>query len=184
MDEICDTKFGKTVFSYSQEQPLYEKIREERPDIVWVNGFDNDIEKQYLSDPSENKLLILDDQMETLCNDLNFQTFFTKKSHHMNISVIFMVQNVYYRSKCMCTINLNTTSYALFKSPRDMSQVHTLARQLYPGNSNYVIESYKEATKIPFGYLLLDIDPRTPDAYRLRTRILPGEEMIIYRERS
>ena len=181
---MVDTEFDTVIFSYSQEQPIYEEIKKCDENIVWVEGFDQDIESRYLTNVDENKLVVFDDQMETLCNDFNFQTFFTRKSHHMNISIIFLVQNLYFKSKCMRTINLNTTAYALFKSPRDTSQVYTLARQLYPGISRFMIDSYKDASSKSFGYLFIDIDPRTRDFLRLRTSIFPEEHLIIYKERE
>lgn len=181
--KMVDVGFDKIIFSYSQEQELYDQIKENNPDIIWVEGYDRNTDETYLSDKSQNKLIVFDDQMETLSNNLDFQTFFTKKSHHLNISVIFLVQNIYYKSKYMRTINLNTTAYAIFKSPRDMSQVYLLSRQLYPGSSHFMIDSYKDATSHPFGYLIVDIDPRTLDKFRLRSSILPDDTLVVYRER-
>ena len=181
--DLVDEEFDTKIFSYSQEQPLYNEIKQENPDITWVEGYDTGMDDLYLSDSTKKKLVVFDDQMESLTNNLDFQNFFTKKSHHMNISVIFLVQNIYYKSKYMRTINLNTTVYAIFKSPRDMSQVHLLSRQLYPGTSRYMIDSYKDATGDSFGYLIVDIDPRTPDKFRLRTKIFPEEVAVVYRER-
>ena len=181
--DMVDKEMDIIVFSYSQEQPLYDKIKENNPEIVWVEGYDAGMDETYLSDNTKNKLVVFDDQMESLTNNLDFQNFFTKKSHHMNISVIFLVQNIFYKSKYMRTINLNTTVYAIFRSPRDMNQVQLLARQLYPGNTRYMIDSYKDATSQPFGYLIVDIDPRTLDKFRLRTKIFPEDTTVIYREK-
>ena len=181
--EMVDEDFDMILFSYSQEQPLYEEIKQETPGITWVEGYDTGMDDMYLSDSTQKKLVVFDDQMESLTNNFDFQNFFTKKSHHMNISVIFLVQNIYYKSKCMRTINLNTTVYAIFKSPRDMSQVYLLSRQLYPGMAKYMVESYKDATRNSFGYLIVDIDPRTLDNLRLRTNIFPGDTLVVYRQK-
>ena len=180
LHHVVKGEFNNIVFSYAQEQPLYDEIRLENPGINWVEGFNMGVEKEFLSDISSNDLIIFDDQMDSLCNDLNFETFFTKKSHHMNISVIFLTQNIYYKSKCMRTINLNTTCYIIFKSPRDMSQIYTLSRQLFPGMTKYLVDSYKDIVKSPFGYMVIDIDPRTFDNLRVRTNIFPEETMTIY----
>uniref|UniRef100_K1QP85 Uncharacterized protein n=1 Tax=Magallana gigas TaxID=29159 RepID=K1QP85_MAGGI len=44
----------------------------------------------------------------------------------------------------------------------------------------YFKEAYDKATSIPFGYLVVDMSPGTEDKYRLRTRILPNEDTIVY----
>jgi len=71
----------------------------------------------------------------------------------------------------MRTISLNTHYLFLFKNPRDSQQITTLARQMYPGKSQYLIESYQDATKKPYGYLCIDLKAETPDFLRLRTLI-------------
>jgi hypothetical protein len=73
-------------------------------------------------------------------------------------------------------MNLNTHYLVLFKSPRDASQVATLARQMYPGKSRFVLEAFGDATKKPYGYLFVDLKPDTDDAYRIRTNIFPDDE--------
>ena len=73
-------------------------------------------------------------------------------------------------------MNLNTHYIVLFKNPRDAGQVATLARQMYPGKSKFVIESYEDATKEPYGYLLIDLRPETDERYRIRTKIFPDDE--------
>ena len=45
---------------------------------------------------------------------------------------------------------------------------------MFPGQTKYFIESYNDATSKPFGYLLIDYKPETPDFLRLRTDILSG----------
>lgn len=66
------------------------------------------------------------------------------------------------------------------KNARDASQISMLSRQLYPGCSGLLLEAYRDATKEPFGYLVVDTSPRGEDKYRLRTNIFPGEALIVY----
>lgn len=49
----------------------------------------------------------------------------------------------------------------LFKNPRDSSQVTHLARQMYPGRFKFVQVSLKDATAVPYGYLLIDLKQDT-----------------------
>jgi hypothetical protein len=68
----------------------------------------------------------------------------------------------------------------VFKNARDASQMQTLGKQLYPGNGGILTESYSDATKPLYGYLVIDSSPHVDDRYRLRTNVFPGEDMIVY----
>lgn len=68
----------------------------------------------------------------------------------------------------------------LFKNPRDKLQVVMLARQMYPGNSKFFMESFQDATTKPYGYLLVDLCATTPEAYRLRTGLFPPDWPVVY----
>jgi hypothetical protein len=68
----------------------------------------------------------------------------------------------------------------IFKSPRDQTVISTLARQMYPGNGQYLIEAYKDATNKPYTYLLIDLHPQTDDKYRLRAKNFPDEFQVVY----
>ena len=64
----------------------------------------------------------------------------------------------------------------LFKNPRDKLQFLTLAKQMYPCQTDFFLNQYEEAVKRPFGYLLIDLKTTTQDNCRLRTNVLPSEE--------
>ena len=87
---------------------------------------------------------------------------------------------MYCQGKHSRTINLNTHILVLMKNPRDLSQIQCLARQAFMGKSKFLLEAFKDATSQPYGYLILDFSPTGPDAYRVRTRVFPGEDTIIY----
>jgi hypothetical protein len=116
-------------------------------------------------------LLIIDDLMnetgQNVCNP------FTKLSHHRSVSVVFITQNLYHRNEFVRTMNLNTHYIVLFKNPRDAKQVNTIVGQMYPGKSKLVVEAFKNATKNPYGYLLIDLKPETDKRYRIRTKYFP-----------
>jgi hypothetical protein len=58
---------------------------------------------------------------------------FTKGSHHRNLSIIYIVQNIFHQGKEMRNISLNAHYIVLFKTPRDKQQIYMLARQINPG---------------------------------------------------
>ena len=63
----------------------------------------------------------------------------------------------------------------VFKNPRDVSQMTTLAKQMYPGRVKFVQEAFADATTAPYGYILVDLKQDTPEDLRLRKSILPDD---------
>ena len=156
----------KIVYCYGEFQPVYAdfpevEFHEGLPDVSQFDGRKRD-------------LLIVDDLMNEA--DQNVCDLFTKLSHHRNVSVVFISQNLFHKNKNIRTMNLNTHYIILFKNPRDAGQVATLARQMYPRKSKFVVEAYEDATKEPYGYLLIDLKPDTDEKYRIRTKIFPDDE--------
>ena len=80
----------------------------------------------------------------------------------------------------MRTVSLNSHYIILFKNPRDRLQISTLARQMYPGQSQFLIEAFQDATKEAYGYLVIDLKPTTADKLRIRTGILPTDQQLVY----
>jgi hypothetical protein len=62
------------------------------------------------------------------------------------------------------------------KNPSDQLQAQTLARQIFPTNKRFFTESHRDACSEPYGYLLVDMEPTTPDTVRLRACIFPDDE--------
>ena len=54
-------------------------------------------------------------------------------------------------------------------------QLRHLSKQMYPGRVNFVREAFKDATNVPYAYLLVDLKQDTPEDVRLRTTILPDD---------
>lgn len=144
----------KILWCYGQMQAAYSNpIRDTHVD--YYEGFPG---KEELLTIRPN-LIIIDDLMAELSGEKEMANLFTKFSHHMNIDVVFIVQNVFHHGKEMRTISLNTHYFILLKNPRDRRQVMCLADQCFTGNREYVMAAYNDATSVPFGYLLLDLKP-------------------------
>ena len=105
--------------------------------------------------------------------DKGIADIFTKVSHHWNLSVINIVQNIFHQGRGTRNIRLNALYIVLFKSPRDKQHISVLARQVNPAHVEEFMKSYEEATKRPHGYLMLDLKPTTHDQHRLKSNVLP-----------
>ena len=54
----------------------------------------------------------------------------------------------------------------------------TLARQMYPGQSEKMMKMFEKATKKPYGYLLVDLKPFTPENDRLKSQVLWADQHL------
>ena len=160
----------KIIYYFTEYQSIFDRY----PHVTFRQGVPKSDEIEDMHDA----LVILDDMMTEA--DQKILNIFTRGSHHREISVIFMVQNFFNKNKHMRTISLNAQYIVLFKNPRDNSQFAHLARQLYPHNFRYAVDSYINATKDAFGYLLIDLRNEQDEELRLRTHIFPGEQQIVY----
>ena len=104
-----------------------------------------------------NMILVIDDLMQQAKSSNIVSDIFTKYSHHNNISCICLMQNLFPRGSEMRNISLNANYIVLMKNSRDRAQIKHLARQMYPGRSECLTAAYEDATKEPFGYLLLGL---------------------------
>jgi hypothetical protein len=170
MDKMIYPQVSKVMYCYGEYQSLFAKY----PNVEFNEGLP-DISR---FDGREPTLLIIDDLMNE--TDQSVANIFTKISHHRNVSVIYVTQNLFPKNKHARTISLNAHYFVLFKNPRDAGQFATLARQMYPSGAQFAVEAFKDATSVPFGYLLVDLKPDTDERYRLRTNIFPGEYTHVY----
>jgi hypothetical protein len=157
------------LWCYGQYQALYQKQISERVKTEYFDG----IPPNSILESVRPDIIVCDDLMSETGNGTDVADFFTKKSHHLNISIFFIVQNLFYYGKTMRTISLNAQYILLLKSVRDKQQIASLGRQLFPKKSSFFLDIYNDATLNPYGYLLIDLHPKTPDQLRLRTRLLP-----------
>ena len=130
------------------------------------------IEKQ--EPDGQPTLYIYDDLMKDATRNADICEMYTEGSHHCNLSVICLLQNVYHWGKENRTMNINTQYIVLFKNPCDQQQVAHLARQMYLNNWQLFLDAYQSATKEPYGYLLVDLKQDTADDARLKTKVIKG----------
>jgi len=145
------------------------------PDI----DFYTSIPKEFSGNENKPTLIVLDDLMLDSANKQVCELF-TKGSHHRNLSIILLTQNVFHQGKFSRDISLNCKYLVLFKNPRDKSQIFPLARQLYPENIKGFLRVYNESTSKPHGYIVLDLTQDINDLFRIRTNIFSKEYCICF----
>jgi len=138
------------------------------------------VPQNFGNDDGRPCLIILDDLLnEVYSKDVCY--IFTKGTHHRNISVILITQNLFHQGRFCRDISLNAKYYVALKNVRDKSQFQYWARQVHPEDSESLYNSYLEATERPHGYLILDFAQDTYDRLRYRSNVFPDEyPPIIY----
>lgn len=169
--ELMTVPPSEIIWCYSELQPAYAELKQLLPGIRFVEGLPDLVRLK--ADKIRPKLIVFDDMMSVFEKNPALETLFVKGCHHWNLSCIHIVQNLY--CKGLRTARVNANYLVLFKNPSDKLQVANLARQLYPGRTQYFIEAYEIATSQPFTYLLLDVSQTCDDKLRLRTNIFPDD---------
>ena len=110
---MIDPAPERVTWYYGEWQSVYENL--DIPDLHIQEGLLSSF------DADKRNVVVLDDLMAETDGRVTDQ--FTKKSHHSNTSVIYLVQNLFSRNKESRTNSLNLVVY---KNPRDASQITKL----------------------------------------------------------
>ena len=162
------------LWCFGAYQDAYDRLSNDVPNIRFVEGFPEDLLSSL--DRTKRNLVVIDDLMSESGNNKKITELFTKGSHHSNLSVILVLQNLFYRGKEMRTISLNAHYMVLFKKKtRDASQINHLARQMYLSKSKFMVEAYRDATNSAYSHLFVDLKPDTDEQLRLRSNMFQSE---------
>lgn len=173
---LIDPIPNNIIFCYKAWQPSYDIIKAEVDGIQFIEGI---LDMELIS-IQKNNLVIFDDLMKECINNEEVMNLFTVGCHHKNTSVFFLTQNIFSKGKYSRDISLNSNYMIIFKNPRDQQQLQILARQMFPNNAKFLLESFQDATQIPYGYIFLDLKQSTEQRNRIQTGILPYQQRIFY----
>jgi len=169
---------GKVFFFYNTWQQSYDRIKNFVSNIEFFQGSPTVEQFENLASPYMTvggSLFIIDDGLNQATKDL--EEIFTTKSHHCYASVILVTQNLF--AKDFRTLSINSQYFFLMKNPRDMSQISTFGRQMFPKNGKFIEDCYKKATEFEYSYLLLDFHQTTNQNLRVRSNLFPPNTPII-----
>lgn len=169
-------------YVYNEWQPDYELLQKNAKNIYFIKGGAFEIlENLYNSlDPMFKNLLIIDDQMDSVGQSEILSKIFTQGSHHRNLSVIYLVQNMFAKGAAHRTASLNSQYIIIFKNPRDKGQIRILAKQLFPEKSKFLVDVFEQATKKPHSFLMLDLRQDTPEEIRVQSKVHPNKTAIVW----
>ena len=170
-NDMFDIKPDKVFYCYG----VYQKKFESMPAINFVQGLPESFDDFA---GTNHNAVIIDDLQDDVAQSKAVEQLFTRDSHHKNVSVIYINQNLFYQGKHSRTIALNTHYTVLFRNPRANSQLRVLRSQT---GLKCIEQAYDDVmANDQFGYLIIDLSPFSRNKYKLSTRIFPGEDLIIY----
>ena len=145
--------FDKIIYCYPDyldEPPMiFDQIVENRPGTCDLH---------YFSTIPQNSLIIYDDLMSECGKSDDVMKLFSVIARKRNLSVIFIVQNIYDSNKQFRNIRLNATGFLLFNFYADKDVNKRLLRDLNV-QSRVPKHLMDQIYSRPFSYIYVDIHP-------------------------
>lgn len=178
----------KIIWFYKRWQPAYDEMQKTIPIIE----FEDSLPAEDFSTLAPVKtggegyfhwIIVLDDLMSAATSSDTILSLFTEGSHHLNASIFFITQNMFYQAKHTRSISLNCQTFILWRSPRSALQVRLLAREMYCNKKKYecFLNIYDVITSQDLrNPMILDLNPRRDERKRILSHILPGQQCNAY----
>ena len=173
-DRLIDNEFDYVLYFYGERFPHDKELA--KHNIQFYQGLPESFDS--FINPSKRGLAIFDDLMSECGNNKLITEFFTKRSHHENVSIIFITQNLFQEGKERKTFAKNATYLCIFNSPLDQTIAYILARKLMPKNQRCFVDIFVHATSRPHGYLFIDGHQKTPKNAMFRSNIFDSVQHV------
>lgn len=171
------------IIAYGHHQPLFEEMEQSIENLILHHGLPTREDLDHWSESSKHTLLVIDDLINKVVDSEDALFLFCVAAHHKNITVILLTQNLYMPGKYARTISLNCQYIIMFRNIRDARQISNFGSQVYPGKSKFFNAAHNLATSVPYGYLVVDLTSSVDENYRLRTNVLPNEDIRVFVEK-
>jgi hypothetical protein len=167
-EQLCDIVFTNIVWCHSENNaPHYLDI------VTFVKGV-----PEFENPDNKPTLIVLDDLKDTAYS--TSQSIIFKGSHHRNISLVLITQNLFHQGPASHDISLNSKYIVVFKNPKYNTQIVHLARQVYPENNSSFHKIYLDVCRVFHSYLFLDFTQSINSFLRFRTKVFPGESTDVF----
>ena len=151
--------FPKNIYyMYKVEQDFmksWNKIEEQK--ITFIQGLYPN--KMKTSEPS---LLVIDDLL--LSTNKDVVEMFILGSHHKQISLFYLSQNLFPDCSLFRTMSNNAHYFVIFNNKRNSTQIHRLAHQVFIGKDvKRIKNAYKRIQQQQWGFMVLTFVPELPE---------------------
>ena len=126
-----DKPFGKIVWVSRFKQPkLQTELKNFNTDFI-QNALPSMDDLKKKKGSASHLLLVIDDMMEMASKSEVVGGLFTH-GRHMNVSVLYLTQNLFRQGSQSRDIRLNTNYLILFRNLQDCKQISHFAQQMFP----------------------------------------------------
>ena len=165
--------------SHRQSETV-DRLQKAFPNLETIAGLPSVSKLRLDLHPSFSTLLIIDDLQSQFLDSEAMLTLLTVDCHHLNISVIYTLQNFFAPSKFGKTLSRNCHYKVIFYNRLDLNELRIISQQINPSNSNYLQSCFKFlVSHFPgeFHYVVTDghYRSKTPD-FLVKSFIFPNEQ--------
>ena len=177
---LIDQEFDEVIWFYGQDTDFVRTMgsRLYNLPIRCVKGLPESFEDYF--HPGKKTLFVIDDLMQTAGESSSVTDLFCNKVQHAKVSVLLLLQNLFYHGKERTTLVRCAHYLVVFKNPMDQSIPIFLAQKLMPLNRSLFMEIFDSATSKPHGYLFCDGKQQTPDKARFRSDLFDNGIQRVY----
>ena len=169
-----ESPFDKIIYCYPDyldEPPLqFDQIVENKPGLC---------DLQYFTTIPKNSLIIYDDLMNECGRSDEIMKLFSVIARKRNLSVIFLVQNMYEQGKQFRNIRLNATGLVLFNFYA-ANDVNKRVLRDFGVQSNVPKHLMDQIYSRPFSYLYIDIHPQRKSNFAVVKGNIFDENFSVY----
>ena len=138
---MFDTDFKNIYYHYgSAYQPIFDDMSKNISNLEFIFGLPSDEQIDAIAKGKAHNCLVIDDLMLEVNNSPRMEKLWTVQSHHYNITVLYLTQNLFERGKAARTISLNTDIFCIFASLRDRFQIMHFTKQAFYGNTGFFMK--------------------------------------------
>lgn len=142
-EELFTRSFHRIVFcqpenlSYRPSES-FERLKTSFPTLELVSGLPDVSTLRLDLNTSDAKLLIIDDLQHQFLESPDMLKLLQVECHHLNISVIFTMQNFFTPAKFSRSISRNLNYKVFFYNRLDLTELRNISLQISPHNSTFL----------------------------------------------
>ena len=177
-DQMFLTPPDVCMIVYSHWQKAYEELQNK-----WgskITFLQETPDESYIAETMMGKkhgLFVVDDKVSEVVKTTFFMDLLTRMAHHYRLTNCILVQDPTLSGKMKSVLSRNFHVNILLRSPRDRNYLRTLAIML--NDYKCVTQSYDDACAQPYGYLVMDLHPKSNLQLKYRTNIFPDDKCCV-----
>lgn len=176
---LIDKPIDGIVWFYGEETDSMKMLKKKfGSSVKLVSGIPPSFDPYF--DKTKNIVFVLDDLMIETGRSERVSTLFSRQSHHQNISVILINQNLFHEGRERRNLFRSTHYLVVFNNPLDNSIVQVLANKIMPKHQRVFVALFEKATEKPQSYLFIDGRQDTIRNARLRSDIFAHGHQRVY----